>query len=116
MTLPLRLPGARMTDIINQTVNDRLDSLMERIDNVFPDDTFPGTQDLPPNQRLNQYLTMTTAVSDMALLAMPDYVELYKQGQVPPPQSPQWLTALSDPSEFEHMQKDFTTLARRTQK
>ncbi len=116
MTLPLRLPGSRMTDIITQTVNDRLDSLMDRIDNVFPDDSFPGTQTLPPNQRLNQYLMNTTAVQDMALLAIPNYVQLYQQGQVPPPQSPYWLNALSIPDEFEKLQKDFQTLARRTQK
>jgi len=116
VTLPLRLPGSRMTDIIDQQVDDMLGNIMQRIDSVFPDDSFPGTQTLPPNQRLQQYLMNTTAVQDLSLLAIPDYVSQYQAGQLPPPQSPYWLNALSIPSEFEKLRSDFETLAKRTQK
>lgn len=105
-----------MTEIISMKVDEHLDHFMERVNSVFPDDTFPGTQDLPPTQRLNNYLMNTTAVSDLSLLAIPNYTELYKQGQVPVPQSPFWLNALSMPDEFEKLRADFETLARRTQK
>ena len=115
LMLPLRLPGATITGVMDMVLIQELDDLEAKTRSVFPDDVFPGTQPLPAGQRLQHYLISTTAISDMALLAMPDYIDLYKQGQVPPPQSPFWLNALSIPDQFQALQRDFITLARRTQ-
>lgn len=113
MALALRLPGERMTAIIKMKVDELLDHFEERAHSVFPDNIFPGTSDAPPSARLAAYLASIEDIGDIALLSDPDYLDKYKLGQVPPPKSPYWVTALSVPPTFEKMRADFFRLLER---
>lgn len=106
----LRLPGETKTAIMKMKVDEMLRGLNDRVANFYSDGVFPGTEQMPASKRLPNYAMQTTALGDIALLANPDYVDEYKAGRAPPPQSPFWLNALSVPDTFKEMQSDFMRL------
>lgn len=107
--LPLDLPGADMTALMKETVNDLLAELQEMASQIYSDGIFPGTSPLPAKQRLVNYLTATDP-QDYSKIFDEDYLLRLSQGLETPPISPYWLNQLSVRSSYDRNRKDFVRL------
>lgn len=118
MPIPLIIPGARATEIIQERVKAALANWDERISNVIPDGIFPGTTQLTGQERLLHYLTVTTDPNDFPLLQAEGYAKAYEEGvktgqvTVPMPTSEFWVNALSIPSQYDKLARDFRNLLK----
>ena len=90
--------------------NAYADRIQQRAEELFPDGVFPGTKPLQGRQKLTQYLTVTVDLSDLELIADPDYEMKFRAGLDRPPLSPYWVRLLSIPNEFTTQAKDFVSL------
>ena len=74
---------------------------------------FPGTKPLQGRQKLTKYFRATVDLSDLELIADPDYEMKLRANLDRPPLSPYWLRTLSIPGEFTKQAKEFVDLMTR---
>ena len=110
---PIRLPGATWSRLMTDKANAYADRIQQRAEELFPDGVFPGTKPLQGRQKLTQYLTVTVDLSDLELIADPDYEMKLRANLDRPPLSPYWLRTLSIPGEFTKQAKEFVDLMER---
>ena len=107
---PIRLPGAVWTRMIEEKAIRFAKQIIPRSEELFPDGVFPGTKPLQGRQKLTQYLTVTVDLSDLELIADPDYEMKLRANLDRPPISPYWQKTLSIPGEFTKQAKEFVAL------
>lgn len=114
---PIHLPGETWTRLIEDKTRGIGERILKRAEELFPDGIFPTTVQLKGRQKLQQYLRVTTDLSDFARLADPDYETKLRTGLLPygdpGPQSPYWKNALSLPGKFKELSKEFMGLLTR---
>ena len=99
--------------MIDEKVTRFAKQIVPRSKELFPDGVFPGTKPLHGRQKLTQYLGATVDLSDLELIADPNYEMKFRAGLDRPPLSPYWLRTLSLPDEFTKQAKEFTDLMER---
>ena len=104
--LPLLLPGAKKTEILERVVTERLGMIKERALRAYPDGVIVGTKKLSPRQMFDRVLLKTMG-PDWPLLMDPDYLTKYQAGVAPPPVSPFWLDLLSIPESWKKIRDSF---------
>ena len=111
---PIRLPGATWTKLMQDKANAYADRIQQRAEELFPDGVFPGTKPLQGRQKLTQYLTVTVDLSDLELIADPNYEMKLRAGlEIRTPLSPYWQRTLSIPGEFTKQAAEYVDLMER---
>lgn len=103
------IPGQRATAILEEKGKAIFARVEERAMAWLLDGTFPGSKTLPAAERWQQYLDKTDSL-DLALLLDEDYLQQYQDGLALAPVSPLWLAAISIPSLYKKLRRDFVNL------
>ena len=106
------LDAESANEVLMELADEVADDLMQQLDDAFPAAMIPTSITLPPRERLARYLANTNP-ADLHLIADTEYVEKYRLGIYPPPESPFWAGLLLIPEEFKDTQRDFRVLWQR---
>ena len=86
--------------------------VMDDILNAFPDFRLPTSQAVDGPARLAKY-TEETSEADFPMIMDKDYLDKYRQGIYPQPESPFWNDLIGVPVAFRYAQADFSRLYNR---
>lgn len=114
LNLALDLPGAEITALMEEIVDELLANISDMANDVYSDGIFPGTYPLTGPQALGQYLENTDPM-DYEKLFDDDYLLRLQNGLDAPPVSQYWLAQLSDRTSYDRNRNDFQRLITQSQ-
>lgn len=109
MRLALDLPGAEVTALMREVVQEVLDELGDGTNQVYSDGYLPGTEPQPGPVRFAKYLEVTDPM-DYENLFDDDYFSRMAAGLDAPPVSKYWLDQMAIRGSFDRNRKDFQRL------
>lgn len=104
------------SQILHELAQEMADELFDEIDAAFPNYVISPAVQLPPRERLQAYLMRiveayptdaNARLVELNNMLNPEYIDLYKQGLVPPPLSMPWSVLVHVPRIFKDIQRDF---------
>jgi hypothetical protein len=104
-----KLPVERANEIAYQLIDQMVQELEDLIEMAFPADQLPFMEKPTARERFARYVTATDP-ADRAILFNDNYLEQLKTGEAVLPVSDFWRNALTVPSVFEELRKDFVRL------
>lgn len=108
-------------EILKEIAKEFAEDVYAEIEAAFPRYVLSPSVELPPRERLEKYLMRILEaypqdemgrMMELNNLLNSDFVDLYKQGLVPPPLSMPWRVLIHVPRIFKDIQKDLRNCYR----
>lgn len=114
-TLLPNVPEDVENEILKEIAQEWADEVYDEINDAYPGYVLSPSVELPPRERFVKYMQRIfeaypndemSRQMELGLLLNVDYVDLYKQGLVPPPLSMPWAILIHVPRIFKDIQRD----------